>query len=115
MSFIKQLKDNNINPNLYIDIIRQWADLNDYDGSKIYFSDKKNKKLMYIIDNKKIHFGQVGYNDYIIYTIKELHAKIPNGTAKEKRKLYRARATNIKGDWKKEKYSPNNLAINILW
>jgi hypothetical protein len=28
---------------------------------------------------------------------------------------YRKRAENIKGKWKKNKESPNNLAINILW
>jgi len=33
----------------------------------------------------------------------------------ERRQQYLSRATNIKGNWKKNKYSPNNLAINILW
>ena len=33
----------------------------------------------------------------------------------ERRKAYRNRAENIKGNWKNNKYSPNNLAINILW
>ena len=33
----------------------------------------------------------------------------------ERRKDYRRRAENIKGNWKNNKYSPNNLAINILW
>ena len=28
---------------------------------------------------------------------------------------YLSRATKIKGNWKKDKYSPNNLAINLLW
>ncbi len=29
--------------------------------------------------------------------------------------IYLSRATKIKGNWKKDKYSPNNLAINLLW
>jgi hypothetical protein len=33
----------------------------------------------------------------------------------ERRQQYLSRATNIKGNWKKNKYSPKNLAINILW
>ncbi len=30
-------------------------------------------------------------------------------------KNYLSRATKIKGNWRKDKYSPNNLAINLLW
>ena len=33
----------------------------------------------------------------------------------ERRQDYLSRATKIKGNWKNNKYSPNNLAINILW
>lgn len=33
----------------------------------------------------------------------------------ERRQNYLNRANAIKGDWKKNPYSPNNLAINILW
>ena len=32
-----------------------------------------------------------------------------------KRKRYLARATKIKGNWKSNKFSPNNLAIHLLW
>jgi hypothetical protein len=32
-----------------------------------------------------------------------------------RRQAYLKRATKIKGDWKDNKYSPNNLSINILW
>jgi hypothetical protein len=30
-------------------------------------------------------------------------------------KSYLARAMGIKGDWKKNKYSPNNLSVHLLW
>jgi len=33
----------------------------------------------------------------------------------KRRQNYLTRSTNIKGDWKKNKYSPNNLSIHILW
>lgn len=33
----------------------------------------------------------------------------------ERRLRYLARATKIKGDWKNNPYSPNNLSIRLLW
>jgi hypothetical protein len=62
-----------------------------------------------------VHFGSPEYNDYIIYSFLESQKEVEKGTADERRKLYRMRATNIKGNWKDNKFSPNNLAINILW
>lgn len=35
--------------------------------------------------------------------------------AQKHRSAYLSRATKIKGDWAKDMYSPNSLAINILW
>ena len=54
-------------------------------------------------NNKFIHFGQLGYEDF---------TKHKNKT---RRKNYLTRSRNIKGDWKKNKYSANNLAIHLLW
>ena len=74
-------------------------------GLKIYHSNKKLKKYM-IKDpnsNKWIHFGQIPYEDFTKH-------KDPN-----RRKNYLKRSRNIKGNWKSNKFSPNNLAINLLW
>ena len=54
-------------------------------------------------DNKYVHFGDNRYEDYTI------------NNDLERRKRYLNRARNIKGNWKKDKYSANNLAINLLW
>lgn len=73
--------------------------------AKLYPSKNKHKKYM-IFDpkNKKwVSFGQLGYEDY---------TKHKN---KSRRKNYLARSRNIRGKWKKNKYSPNNLSIHILW
>ena len=73
--------------------------------AKLYPSDKKDKKYK-IFDpkNKKwVNFGQLGYEDF---------TKHKN---KSRRKNYLTRSKNIKGDWKINKYSPNNLSIHILW
>lgn len=54
-------------------------------------------------DGKVVKFGRLGYSDFIL-------------TGDDtKRKGYLARATKIKGDWKQNKFSPNMLAIRILW
>jgi len=72
--------------------------------TKLHISNRKDKKY-YVIDdqNKKHYFGQMGYEDYTKHQ------------DDDRRYKYLARATKIKGDWKNNKYSPNNLSINILW
>jgi len=73
--------------------------------AKLYPATKKDKKYR-IFDpkNKKwINFGQLKYEDY---------TKHRN---KMKRHNYLTRSKSIKGDWKKNKYSPNNLSIHVLW
>ena len=57
--------------------------------------DKKNEKW--------INFGQIGYEDYTKH-----HDK-------KRRKNYLTRTKYMKGHWKNNKYSANNLSRNILW
>ncbi len=47
--------------------------------------------------------GKIGFDDF---------TKHQND---EKRQQYLARATKIKGNWKDNKFSKNNLAIHLLW
>ena len=54
-------------------------------------------------DNKWVHFGQMGYEDYTKHK------------DDDRRKNYLNRSSNIKGQWKSNKYSPNNLSIHLLW
>lgn len=80
---------------------------NKYLGEDIplYLSSRKDKKYMVLnpTTNKFVHFGQMGYQDF---------TKSNNLI---KRDNYLKRSKNIKGDWKNNIYSPNNLSINILW
>ena len=70
----------------------------------VFVSCRKDKKYMILNDDKKfIHFGQLGYEDFT-----EHHDL-------GRRDACLRRATKIKGDWKRDKFSPNNLAIHILW
>ena len=72
--------------------------------AKISISTKKDKKYMVKTpDGKIVHFGQMGYEDF---------TKHKNKT---RRKNYLTRSSRIRGDWKQDKYSANNLAIHLLW
>jgi hypothetical protein len=54
-------------------------------------------------EGKWVHFGEIGFEDFTKHQ-------------DEKRKQqYLARATKIKGNWKDNKFSKNNLAIHLLW
>jgi hypothetical protein len=70
----------------------------------LYISHLKNKKFMIKNNNNKIvHFGDIRYPDYTKHN-------------DNKRRLsYLSRATKIKGDWKNDPFSPNNLSMYVLW
>ena len=72
---------------------------------KVNVSNEKNKKYSVVNpkNNKIVNFGDIRYTDYT----KHHDAK--------RRQSYLTRAKNIKGNWKNDKYSPNNLSINLLW
>jgi hypothetical protein len=72
--------------------------------AKIGLSTKKDKKYMITTpDGNIVHFGQMGYEDFTKHK------------DKKRRKNYLTRSRKIKGNWKKNKYSANNLSIHLLW
>jgi hypothetical protein len=82
--------------------------LNNYLGyeTPLMRSTRKDKKYMIRDDkNRIVHFGSMNppMEDFT------KHKDI------KRRDRYLKRASNIKGDWKRNKYSPNNLSINVLW
>ena len=73
--------------------------------AELFPSTRADKKYM-ILDpttNKYVHFGQMGFSD---------HTKHRDDSVRYR---YLRRAINIKGNWRDNKYSPNNLSIHILW
>lgn len=74
-------------------------------ASTLKLSTKREKK--YMVQNPKTgrwtHFGQMGYEDYTKH-----HDK-------KRRKNYLTRSRKIKGNWRGDKFSANNLSIHILW
>jgi len=80
--------------------------LNKYMGTptELFVSSRNDKKYMIKTpDDRWVHFGQMKYSDYSKHQ------------DDNRRRNYLLRASNIKGDWKSNKYSPNNLSMNILW
>lgn len=73
-------------------------------GAIIYRSKTKNKKYaIYAPGGRIVNFGQMNYEDFTKH-------KDP-----VRRMNYLNRSAGIRGDWKKNGYSPNNLSRNIIW
>ena len=100
-----------IDDDLYLAIAKIKAKYTGYNPDLLEWADDDIHKLKY----NNVKFGRKGYNDFIIYAIKANNGEITKEEALKHRKSYLARATKIKGKWKDNKESPNNLAINILW
>ena len=84
--------------------VRKMAD--NYLGKDIpiYLSSKPEKKYMVQDPNGKwIHFGQIKFEDFTKH--KDM----------KRRQNYLTRTAGMKGDWKDNPYSANNLSRNILW
>lgn len=73
-------------------------------NTQLFISTKKDKKYMIQDpDGKWVHFGQIGYDDFL-----------KHGDP-IRRNNYLIRSANIRGNWQDDPYSPNNLSRNILW
>jgi len=79
----------------------------EYLGNNVEIKLSTNPKKKYMVlnpkTNKWVHFGQMGYEDFT----KHLDLS--------RRNNYLTRSASIKGDWRKDKYSSNNLSRNLLW
>lgn len=113
--FKNELNKIGFDPKVYLQIAKTTAEENGYDPDDINFSDNRDSKLMIKDKHRNIHFGKVGYNDFIIWRYLEVKNEVEDGTANKKQKAYLARSSKIKGDWKNDKFSKNNLARKILW
>jgi len=78
-----------------------------YLGKTAKLYPAKNTQKKYSIydpyEKKWFEFGQIGYENF---------TKHKNKT---RRKNYLTRTASMRGNWKKNKYSRNNLSRKILW
>ena len=77
----------------------------DYYNQRLLISTRKNNKYMILnpFTDKYIHFGNINYEDYLYHR------------DENRRFNYLKRSEGIKGNWKNNDYSPNNLSRRILW
>lgn len=108
--FAKQMESMGVNPAQYLALAKKKAKALGLADNMLGFStDAKHKLQIPNNDGKMIRFGAVGLGDYILYSLSG------DKKADQHRSNYRKRATKIKGDWEKDPYSANNLAIGVLW
>lgn len=108
--FQNQLKRAKVSPAAYLAAAKEKAKKKGLAYKHLGFSsDDKHKLQIPNAQGTLVRFGSVGQGDHILYTLS--HDK----SADEHRKRYLARATKIKGNWKSDEYSPNSLAIAVLW
>jgi hypothetical protein len=108
--FQKQLQKAGVSPAAYLKKAQDKAKKLGLSHTLLGFSsDDKHKLQIPNAAGKLIRFGSVGLGDHVLYSLAH------DPTANEHRERYLARATKIKGAWKSDKYSPNSLAIGVLW
>ena len=114
--FMSQLSRLNISPSSYLEEAKKRAKANHYPYKLLGFSNDGVHKLQIPNNHGKIiRFGRVGYGDYIIWTHQEKAQKVEKGYADDKRDTFHKSHSKIRGVWKSNLFSPNNLALKILW
>lgn len=110
----------NIPPQAYLQIARRFAKDTGYNPDLVELASGSSKSKLVITapSGRKIYFGKQPYGDFILWTIREILGEVPEGTALAKRESYLARAKGIEEHRKTgrgDDYSPNRLAMAILW
>jgi len=113
-AFAAQLKREGISPSAYLKEARRRAKKHQYPSVE-FATDGDHKLVATDKNGRATAFGKVGYGDHIIYYQLEAAGKVPAGTAAMKQSVFRKSHSKIKGDWKKDAYSANKLALRILW
>jgi hypothetical protein len=114
--FEKQLHEVGIEPASYLRIAQDRAKAAGLPYKLLGFADDGEHKLAIPnADGKMVKFGRVGYGDFILWSDAEARGEVPKGYAKQKQRTFQKSHRAIKGDWKKDPFSPNNLALKVLW
>jgi len=114
--FRKQLDDAKISPSAYLDEAKRRAKAHGYPYKLLGFAPDGSHKLAIPDENGRVvSFGKVGYGDHIIYSHLEGTQSVPKGTADAKQRTFQNSHSKIRGNWRKNPFSANNLALKILW
>lgn len=110
-TFEQKIKNYGLSPTQYLIIAKRNAKDYGYDPKLLKFSNKTKYKLNY----DGIYFGDANYYDFILYSLFAKKNIISQEDAEKRQNLYLSRALKIKGDWRDNMLSKNNLAIHLLW
>jgi hypothetical protein len=116
--FMAQLNKAGLSPSVYLKKAQKKAKDAGYgNGAKLlgFATDGTHKLAMPNEDGKMVLFGRVGYGDHLIWSHLEETNRAPQGTASMKQNVFQKSHSKIKGDWKADPFSPNNLALKVLW
>jgi hypothetical protein len=114
--FEAQLRKAGIEPSAYLEEARRRAKIHHYPYKLLGFASDGIHKLAIPDENGRVvSFGRVGYGDHLIYSHMEKAGSVASGTADKKQSVFHKSHSKIKGDWKSNPFSANNLALKILW
>jgi hypothetical protein len=106
----------NFKPSTYLRIVRRKAKAFGYDPSSIRFAqDGIHKIEVETPAGRIVRFGRVGYGDFLIWSFLEKRGAVESGTALNKQRTFHLSHSAIRGNWKSNDFSPNNLALRLLW
>jgi DNA adenine methylase len=110
----QDLRGSGIDP--YLTEVRRRAKANGYDPRAVSYAEDGKHKIAYTTPSgKKVLFGREGYGDHILWSMCERDGRVPKGTASQKRRVFHASHSAIQGKWREDKFSPNMLALKLLW
>jgi hypothetical protein len=113
--FIKQLDKLKFPVESYLEVAKKVAKREGYDPKKLSLAMNNDNKLKYETPDGIRYFGKAGYGDYIIWLFKERNNQVRSGYADMKRRVFRKSHGAMSEKYDLDKFSPNELAINILW
>ena len=114
--FHRELEQIGLSPTAYLRSARQKAKKEGYDPQHLSFANNGVHKLaMKDETSGTTYFGRVGYKDHLMWSQLEKSGSVAKGVAAAKRDRFVKSHSAMKGDWKSNPFSANNLALRILW
>ena len=114
LTFQNQLLSLGINPNDYLATVKRLATKYKYDPDLVSFSGDGKHKLFYD-GSTRVHFGAVGYGDFLIYKFLEKYGKVPKLMADKKREVFTKSHGAMQKKYGVQNLSANTLALRLLW
>lgn len=90
----------------YLKIMKDIASNAGYDPNMLSLAHDGKHKL----DYNGVKFGNIDYPDFVLFFMNGEYDE-----ASKRRESFLTRTANMRGNWRKNKFSKNNLARRIIW